>query len=515
MYTIRTCEWIAALTLLAILLAGCAPPTAAPPTAAPPTLNAAGLEGTRWRLISLEGNIPVEGTELTLDFFPDSYLEGDAGCNRYGSNYLLNGDSFRLSVIHRTDLACDVAEGVHRQEAAYLDALARAAAVRYWVDRLELADAAGRIILVFAPVLPATVDPALVDTEWVLTLLHNESPLPRWRITLNVDQEGLGGFAGCNQYGGEVEAADGGVLKSGMIWRTAAGCETAALQEQEEAYMAALGEAASYRMLDERLEIGNDRGETILEFARKMEMDLDPADLVGTVWRLVKMGGQEWSGGDAATLAFPSQHLAGGHGGCEEYVATYEASGDDLRFLYLGMLGSSCEDALQMAQQGDYTTLLGGTTDYRVGPDRLELETMRGQVLLFAPLPEGSHSDLEGPAWSFLAFIESEGWEGETEVVPVSMPFLGTRITAQFAGGNLSGSAGCNNYGAPYRSSGLSISLGALAATEMECPGPAGVMEQERRYLETLRTVTGRRVYGRQLWLQTEDGRRLVYRAGE
>jgi heat shock protein HslJ len=513
MYTQRVRDWCAAL-LLPILMAGCVPPAAIPPTPPPPTLDAAGLEGTRWRLVSLLGNTPLQGSELTLDFYADSYVEGDAGCNRYGSNYVLSGRSFRLSIIHRTDLECDVPDGVPQQEAVYLDALARTGEVRYWAERLELADAEGGTLLVFAPVLPAVVDPLLVDTEWVLSLLRGQVPLPDSRLTLRVNTDGLGGYTGCNEYGGEFESASGGVLKSGPIWRTAAGCATAALGQQEEAYVQALDEAASYRLLDDRLEIANERGETILVYARKVEQVMDPGDLVGTIWQLVQMDGQEWSGDQAATLAFHTPHLAGGHGGCSHYVATYQATGDDLRFLYMGMLGTGCDDTPRLAREGDYLHMLGSTRDYRLGPERLQLETLQGRVLLFAPLPEGSGLDLEGPTWSLLALIEGEGLEGETEMVPVTMPLLGTRISARFAEGHVSGSAGCNDYGAPYERRDQALSMGDVIATEKECPKPAGLMEQERLYLNTLRTVTGHRITGQMLWMTASDGHTLLYGAG-
>ena len=514
MYTTSWLARCAGVLLLAILTAGCAP-MAVHPTATPSTLEATELEGTRWRLISLLGNSPPDGSELTLDFFPDNYVEGDAGCNRYGSNYALSGRSFRLSIIHRTDLACDVPAGVLRQEAVYLDALARTGEVRYWAERLDLADAEGQTLLVFSPVLPAVVDPLLVDTEWVLALLRNSTPLAGSRIILKVDPDGLGGYTGCNEYGGEFEAANEGLLKGGPIWRTAAGCATPALSQQEETYMQALGEAASYRLLDDRLEIVDELGETILVFARKVEVIQDPADLVGTVWQLLQIDGQEWSSDQAATLAFHSQHLAGGHGGCSHYVATYKASGDDLRFLYMGMLGGDCEDAPQLALEGDYLHMLGATRDYRLGPGRLELETLQGRALLFALFPGGSGVSLEGPTWSLLAFIEGEGLEGETEVAPVTMPLLGTQVTARFADGNVRGTAGCNDYGAPYERHNQVLTLGDLVATEKGCPEPAGLMEQERRYLGTLRTVTGQRIYGRMLWMTASNGQTLVYGADE
>jgi heat shock protein HslJ len=49
----------------------------------------------------------------------------------------------------------------------------------------------------------------------------------------------------------------------------------------------------------------------------------------------------------------------------------------------------------------------------------------------------------------------------------------------------------------------------------MACPDPSGVMEQEQRYVDYLGDVTTYAIDGRQLWLETGDGRALVFAAQE
>ena len=79
----------------------------------------------------------------------------------------------------------------------------------------------------------------------------------------------------------------------------------------------------------------------------------------------------------------------------------------------------------------------------------------------------------------------------------------------------MSGSAGCNTYYAAYTCDGYFLTCETPAATEMACRGPAGIMEQEQRYLGFLEDVTDYRIYGSQLWLETGDGRALVFTAQE
>lgn len=52
------------------------------------------------------------------------------------------------------------------------------------------------------------------------------------------------------------------------IWLTAEGCETPALQEQEQSYIETLSRAAIYRLDGDRLEIGDAGGDTLLVFER-------------------------------------------------------------------------------------------------------------------------------------------------------------------------------------------------------------------------------------------------------
>ncbi|MBI1213126.1 MAG: META domain-containing protein [Alphaproteobacteria bacterium] len=65
----------------------------------------------------------------------------------------------------------------------------------------------------------------------------------------------------------------------------------------------------------------------------------------------------------------------------------------------------------------------------------------------------------------------------------------GTRVTMTVDGDKVSGKAGCNSYGGPVEISGDRVKFGALFSTRMACMRE-GVMEQEQRFLSTLRRVT-------------------------
>jgi len=117
----------------------------------------------------------------------------------------------------------------------------------------------------------------LVGTQWVLVSLDGESLTEGAEITLNFEKELLGGFMGCNGYGGGPDsgkyiATDDGTLTIQQMAVTVQLCSTPeGIMEQEAAYIEALRSATSYRVVDDRLEIDNAAGETILVFARKGE----------------------------------------------------------------------------------------------------------------------------------------------------------------------------------------------------------------------------------------------------
>ena len=80
-------------------------------------------------------------------------------------------------------------------------------------------------------------------------------------------------------------------------------------------------------------------------------------------------------------------------------------------------------------------------------------------------------------------------------------------------GDGVSGSTGCNSYGAEAKVNDGSIAIDAetFFYTELFCDAE-GVMEQEERYLELLPRVTRYGVYGDHLFMQTEDDVFVLFR---
>ncbi|MBA7614690.1 hypothetical protein ES703_21959 [subsurface metagenome] len=88
-----------------------------------------------------------------------------------------------------------------------------------------------------------------------------------------------------------------------------------------------------------------------------------------------------------------------------------------------------------------------------------------------------------------------------------------TEITAEFISseGTVEGSAGCNSYSGSYEVKDSQLSIpGPIAATEMYCMEPEGVMEQERQYLEILQAAKSYSVEDGELQINC-GGQVLIY----
>jgi heat shock protein HslJ len=101
--------------------------------------------------------------------------------------------------------------------------------------------------------------------------------------------------------------------------------------------------------------------------------------------------------------------------------------------------------------------------------------------------------------------------EGTTWLLDKTIP--GSEITAVFANGEVTGTAGCNTYRGTYRSTRAAgrntIEFGPLATTRMMCDEP--LMDQEQIYLAALEAATEYTIEGFALSIEYPGGELLFY----
>ena len=71
------------------------------------------------------GESPLKGHMVYQVMNAGHYLEGSAGCNSYGIDYITRANEFRVPEIHRTQFSCDVAPDVARGRAPAADQISR------------------------------------------------------------------------------------------------------------------------------------------------------------------------------------------------------------------------------------------------------------------------------------------------------------------------------------------------------------------------------------------------------
>lgn len=125
-----------ALLAVAALTAGC--------MSYGPAAGSAGgsvpLEGTQWRLTELGGRparpAGEDAPNLRLTA-ADKRAGGNTGCNSFGGEYTLSGESLRFGMLASTRRAC-TDEALNAQEGTYLRALENVHTWRITGDTLEL-----------------------------------------------------------------------------------------------------------------------------------------------------------------------------------------------------------------------------------------------------------------------------------------------------------------------------------------------------------------------------------------
>ncbi len=188
--------------VLMVVIAGCGATEQTVAPAPEPSATASrpvDLDGSEWILTTLKGADLLPGTNITLGF-AEGHAAGFASCNAYGGPYSTAGDgTLSVSVLEVTAQACLEPQGVMEQEDAYLTVFREAAAYQVAGDQLEIQDAAGESLLVYARKERFAMDPDdLPHTVWQLVSLNGASPIEGSSITLAFhDDSHASGQAGC------------------------------------------------------------------------------------------------------------------------------------------------------------------------------------------------------------------------------------------------------------------------------------------------------------------------------
>jgi len=112
------------------------------------------LVGTQWQLESFgppaAEMLVVEGSMITLEFETAEQAVGSGGCNSYGGDYTVQGDTISFGQIVSTEIAC-LDQAVTEQEQRYFEALQTAGSFAQTAEQLTISYNNGQSVLNFVP----------------------------------------------------------------------------------------------------------------------------------------------------------------------------------------------------------------------------------------------------------------------------------------------------------------------------------------------------------------------------
>jgi len=126
------------LTWIAILLVACG------------GIGGDPLNGTTWELYSIGSHAPISDSKTTLRF-EAGQVSGLGGCNQYGGEYQINGDTLSIDKLYATEMACISPEGIMGQEQDYLRYLGDAQQFELREGQLQITGPDGET-LTFVPI---------------------------------------------------------------------------------------------------------------------------------------------------------------------------------------------------------------------------------------------------------------------------------------------------------------------------------------------------------------------------
>lgn len=234
--------------------------------------------------------------------------------------------------------------------------------------------------------------------------------------------------------------------------------------------------------------------------SQETEIVIQP-EFEGVLWRLVELHGE--TGEMASVLdqttvdvTFDGGDL-GGTAGCNRYFGSYSLG--EANQLTLGSEMGSTQMACVpevMDQEQRYLALLAQVETVERIEDHLLLQAADSATLLRFVATEPAA--LESTEWQAAGINNGKGGVVSTATTSSS--------TAMFAGGQLSGMGGCNQFTATYETEGDQITIGPTAATRKFCNEPEGIMDQEQQYFDALARASTFSLTPEKLELRDEGG---------
>jgi heat shock protein HslJ len=209
--------------------------------------------------------------------------------------------------------------------------------------------------------------------------------------------------------------------------------------------------------------------------------------LVGTHWLLSDTEALP-TDGVSVTAEFADGRMSGSSG-CNTYSAPFTVDHPSLT------IGPDIASTLMACDAGPaeveiaYLEALPKVAEYQINGETLTLRDADGETLLTYDAVDSASAILG--MWTATSYYTGDA---------VQSVVIGSTLTADFEGDEVSGDSGCNTFGGPYTAAKNTIEMGPFRSTLRACADPE-VQAQEQHYLAALELATTFRVTGDQLQL--------------
>jgi heat shock protein HslJ len=218
----------------------------------------------------------------------------------------------------------------------------------------------------------------LTASGWNLSQLVDQPLVSGSSITAQFTSDGkVGGSAGCNQYSGAYKTSGDNIQISSPLASTMMACAQE-LMDQESAYLKALGEVQSFKIVGDTLTLNDAKDKSLLVFKAQSK------DLAGTAWEVTgynngKQAVTSVLAGTTLTAEFGKDGNLSGNSGCNTYNGTYTVTGDQIKIGPLATTRMACPQEI-MDQETQYLAALQTAATYQVEGTGMELRTQEGAL---------------------------------------------------------------------------------------------------------------------------------------
>lgn len=222
--------------------------------------SSGSLENSAWTLTGVDDRQVPPGVLATAIFTTDGQVGGTTGCNSYSGPYETKGGGISMGPLKQTLAGCTNPEA-QALEGAFLILLETADSYAVEDSKLELTDGDSGISARFD-----RFEADLGGTSWSAVSINTGAEAVRsvvqgTVVTTDFQDGGLlSGNGGCNTYAtayrveGDYDVSTGQALQIASISSGGKTCEPDVM-EQEEAFLAALGNSASWVIRAGQLEL--------------------------------------------------------------------------------------------------------------------------------------------------------------------------------------------------------------------------------------------------------------------